>query len=136
MHHVGVEPTLGDRRQQVVGRVEVVIYGIALVIARLHRVGRSPLLGEVDDRVGLPLEEKVQKPTIVLGHVDVVEVYPVAGQLLPDAKALAHRTDRGEGLAFQLDVYLAPGEVVDNSHLVPLRREVQRGGPAAEAVAA
>ncbi len=79
MHHVGVEPALGDRRQQVVGRVEVVIYGVALMVAGLHRVGRGPLLGEVDHRVGLPLEEQVQKPAVVLGDVDVVEVYPVAG---------------------------------------------------------
>ena len=79
MHHVGVEPALGDRRQQVVGRVEVVVHGVALVVAGLHRVGRSPLLGEVDDRVRLPLEEQVQKLAVVLGDVDVVEVYPVAG---------------------------------------------------------
>src|ERR687890_324159 len=114
MHHVGVEPALGDRREQVVGRVEVVVHGVALVIARLHRVGCGPLLGDVD----------------------VVEVYLVACQLLPDAETLAHGANRGEGLAFQLDVYLAPGEVVDNCHLISLRREVQRGGPAAEAVAA
>src|SRR5919112_34016 len=136
MHDVGVEPALGDRREQVVGGVEVVVHGVALVIAGLHRVGCGPLLGEVDDRVRLPLEEQVQKLLVVLGDVDVVEVDPVAGQLLPDAQALAHRTNRGEGLTLQLDVYLAPGEVVDNCHLVALRREVQRGWPAAKAVAA
>src|ERR671921_927254 len=67
VHHVGVEPALGDRRQQVVGGVEVVVYGVALVVAGLHGVGRGPLLGKVDDRLGLPLEEQVQKLAVVLG---------------------------------------------------------------------
>src|SRR3712207_8650040 len=44
----------------------------------LHDALPISLLGEVDDRVGLPLEEQVQEPLVVLSDADVVEIYPVA----------------------------------------------------------
>ena len=44
---------LDDGHQHVVGGVEVVVDGVALVQRRLHRIGRGALLGEVDDGVRL-----------------------------------------------------------------------------------
>ena len=128
------QPALDHRGQHVVGRVEVVADGVALVPAALHRVRRRALLGEVHEGVGPPVLEQVEQPLVVDGDVDVVERDVVAGHLLPRPQPLAHRADRRQRLALQLDVDLAAREVVDDRDLVPLCGEVERGGPAAEAV--
>ena len=131
-----VEPALDDRRQHVVGGVEVVADRVALVAAALHRVRRGALLGEVHERVGLPVLEQVEQALVVDRHVDVVERDVLAGHLLPGPQPLAHRPDRRQRRDLELDVDLATGQVVDDRHLVPLRGQVQRRGPAAEAVPA
>ena len=43
--------------------------------------------------------------------------------------------DRREGVASELQVDLSPAEVVHNHNIVSLVAEVQRGGPAAKAIA-
>ena len=52
VHHVNIETGLDDGGKQVVGAVDVVINGVALGGAALHRVGRSALFGEVNNGVG------------------------------------------------------------------------------------
>ena len=49
---VGIEAALHNGCQQVVGAVDVVINGVALGGARFHRIGGSPLFGEMDDCFG------------------------------------------------------------------------------------
>ena len=136
MRDVDVLAALDHRRQQVVGGVEVVVHGVALVGAGFHRVGRGALLGEVDDGVGSPVVEQVQQALVVDGDVEVVERDVAAGDLFPSAQALAHGADGGEGFAFQFDVDLAPREVVHDGHFVAQVGQMQRRGPATEAVAA
>ena len=126
---------LDDGGQQVVGGVEVVADGVALVPRRLHRVRRCPLLGEVDDRVRLPLLQPGQQPVVVVGDVEAVEADLLAAELLPDLQAGAHRRDRGEGRGLELDVGLAAGEVVDDVDVVTLLRQMQCGRPPTESVA-
>jgi len=86
--------------------------------------------------VGLPILEQVQQPLVVDGHVEIVKGDVAAGDFLPGPQPLAHGADRREGVAFQLDVDLAPREVVHDGHLVAQVGQMQRRGPATEAVAA
>ena len=133
---VGVELGLDQRRQEVVGAVDVVADRVDLVAVGLHRVGRGALLGEVDDRVGADLGEPLFQPLVVLGDVEQVEADAAAGLLVPDAGALLDRVHRRQRLHAELGVDPAAREVVDDVDLVALVGEVQGGGPAAEAVPA
>ena len=47
-----VESRLDDRAEDVVRRADVVVYGVAFMPRRLHRIRRGPLLGKVHDSVG------------------------------------------------------------------------------------
>jgi hypothetical protein len=106
------------------------------VARALHRVRRGALLGEVDDRIGAPVRQQRDELVEVLGDVEVVGGDLAAGQLLPRGDARGERLDRRERVGAQLDVGLAPGEVVDDADVVVVGREVQRRRPSAEAVAA
>ena len=134
MDDVGVELGLDERGEQVVRRVDVVVDRVALVPRALHRVRRGALLGEVDDRVGLPVEQQVEQLAVVLGDVEAVERDLAAGQLAPRRQARADRPDRRQRLGLELDVGVAPREVVHDRDLVAAGRQVQGRGPAAEAV--
>ena len=57
VHHVNIETRLNDGGKQVVGAVDVVINGVALGGAALHRIGRSALFGEVNNGVGFLIPE-------------------------------------------------------------------------------
>lgn len=59
VHHVAIQAALDDGRQQVVGAVDVVVDGVALGGAALHRVGGGPLLGKVHDRVRALSDQQV-----------------------------------------------------------------------------
>ena len=131
---MGVELGLDQRGQQVVGRVDVVVDRVALVPRALHRVRRGALLGEVHDRVGLVVDQQVQQHPVVLGDVEAVERDLAAGQLPPGRQARPDRRDRRQRLGLELDVGVAPGEVVDDRDVVARGRQVQRRRPSAEAV--
>ena len=129
-------PTLDDRSQHVVGRVQVVADGVPLVPAALHRVRRGALLGEVHQRFRLELLEQIEQPLIVHGDVEVGERDLLSRDLAPRRQPLAHVLDRRERRHLELDVDLAAREIVDDDHLMALGGEVQSSRPAAEAVAA
>src|SRR5690606_20081634 len=131
---VHVETGLDHGRQQVVRGVDVVVDRVALVPARLHRVGRRALLGEVHDGVGLLGPDQVEEPGVVAGDVDAVEPHRPARDLLPRPQAHAHRLDRREAAGLELVVDVATREVVEDHDLVTELAQVQAGGPAAEAV--
>ena len=59
----------------------------------------------------------------------------LAAHLFPSLKAVAHGGDRRQRLHLQVDVDLAPAEVVNNHHLMARICQVHRAGPTAEAVA-
>ena len=54
-----VQAAFNDGCQQIVGAVDVVIDGVALGGAALHRVGGRPLLGKVHDRVRALSDQQV-----------------------------------------------------------------------------
>ena len=121
MHDVRVDPGLDDRGEQVVGRVDVVVDGVTLVPRALHRVRRGPLLGEVDDGVRLVLQEQVEQLAVVLGDVEAMERDVVSGQLAPSGQTGTERRDRRQRLRLELDVGVAPGEVVHDRDIVATR---------------
>ncbi len=134
VHDVRVELGLDQRGQQVVGRVDVVEDRVALVPRALHRVRRGALLGEVDDRIGLVVGQQVQQHPVVLGDVEPMERDLTAGQLAPGRQARPDRRDRRQRLGLELDVGVAPRQVVDDLDVVARGRQMQRRRPSTEAV--
>jgi hypothetical protein len=65
-----------------------------------------------------------------------VEGHGLAADLAPGVQALAERADRRQGLAFEFNVDLAAGEVIDDGDVVAEVGEVEGGGLGAETVAA
>ena len=115
------------------GAVDVIIDGVALGGAALHRIGRPPFR-EVDHGIG----------ALVLGRssnrwyswamsmwTNLIGLPPVSSRL----EALVDAHDRRQRLNF-VDVDLATVEVVHDQNVVALIRQVHRTGPAAEAVTA
>ena len=133
---VGIEAALHNGGQQVVGAVDVVIDGVALGGARFHRIGGGPLFGEMDDCFGPLRLQQIQQARVVLGDVEGDEAHRPAAHLLPGGEAILDRGDRRERLHAQIDVDLAPTQVVDDHDIVAGIRQIHRAGPATEAVAA
>ena len=136
MHHVDIETALHDRGQQVMGAVDVVVHGVALGGAALHRVGRGPLLGEVHHRIGALGQQQIHQSLVLMGQVELHKAHRLATHLVPGPQPLGHGGDGGERLNLQVDVDLAAAEVVDDDDLVARIGQVDRAGPTAEAVAA
>lgn len=136
VHHMDILAALDDGGEQVVGGVEVVIDRITLVPTAFHRVGRGALFSEMHHRLGLPVVQQIKQALIVACDIDAVEGYGLAADVAPGVQALAEWPDWREGLAFELDVDFATGEVIDDGDIVAEVGEVKGGGPATEAVAA
>src|SRR5690625_4781164 len=102
MEHMNIQSRLDYGRQYVVRGVDVVVYGVALMPCRLHRVRGSTLLSEVHDSLGLLGMQEPQQTLVVLRHVEVLEADLPSRDLLPGGSALGHGADRGEGLGAQL----------------------------------
>ena len=88
----------------------------------------------MDDGVGALCSQQRLEALVLLGEVEVHEADLLAGQCLPDPDAFAHRTDRGERVDLELEVYLTAAQVVDDDDVMARIREVQRGGPTTESV--
>ena len=105
------------------------------VVHGQHRVGGRGVLGVVDHRLRQELADHAVHERDVL---DVAHVRDdlAAAHLAPRVEAICQRQYLRQrvGRAFQMP---APaGEVVDDSDLVPMRRQSQGGGPAEVAVPA
>ena len=118
VHDVDVLAGLHDRGEQVVGGVDVVVNGVALVARALHRVRRGALLGEVDHGVGLEVLEECKQCVIVLGDVDVFEADLFAGNFQPRGQALVDRRNWRQRLGAKLAVDAAARQVVHDRDIV------------------
>ena len=132
----GVDPGLDQRGQQVVRGPDVVVHRVALGRGGPHRVRRRPLLGEVHDRVRPQVRQHRDQPVVLRGQVQADEADLLAGDLFPDPDPLADRPDRRQRLDLQVDVDLATAQIVDDGHIVAAVRQVKRGRPATETIAA
>ena len=94
VHHVDVLARFHDRGQQVVGAVHVVVNGVALGGAALHRVGRSALLGEMHDRIGLLFDDEIEKPLVFVGDIHMNESHGLAANAFPHLEAFTDAHDR------------------------------------------
>jgi len=134
VHDVGVQAGLDDRGEKVVRRVDVVVDRVALVPRALHGVRRGTLLREVDDRVGPPVADEVEKLVVVLCDVQTLEADLASGLLAPRGEPHAERSDRRQRRCLEFRVRVPPREVVDDQDLMASLRQMQRRRPAAEAV--
>ena len=126
---------LHDRAQHVVGRVDIVIDGVALVLGGLHRIGGRSLLGVVDDGVRVLGFQQLEQAVVVLRDVQFDDINVSSRELTPDRAPLNHGADRRQGLDAQFLVDPTSGEVVDDNDVVAASRKVKGCRPAAEAVA-
>ena len=69
-----------------------------------------------------------------MGDVHVHKAHGLNADLLPSLQPLANARNRFKRLGFEVDVYLATTEIVDNQDLVTLVRKIHGARPAAEAV--
>src|SRR5581483_5729092 len=83
MDDVSVETGLDYGGEKIVGGVDVVVDRVALMPRALHRVRGGALLGEVHDRLRLPVQKQVQHLPVVDGNVEAVEGDLTPGQLTP-----------------------------------------------------
>src|SRR5690606_13559216 len=107
-----VQPRLHDRRQHVVGGVQVVVDRVDLVAGRLHRIGRGALFGEVDDGIGAEVLQQGHQPVELAADGEVLDADVATRDVLPGGDALAHRPDRGQRTDLQLVVDVPSGQVV------------------------
>jgi len=82
----------------------------------------------------LSFEER-DEIVIVLGDIEVDELNRLAGHLLPRRDAILGTRYRRERVAAEFHVDVPAAQVVHDDNVVALVREVEGGGPAAEAVA-
>ena len=97
VYDVHVQPGFHDGHEQVVRRVDVVIYRVSLRPRRLHGVRRGALLGVVNHCVRLELLDKGEQPLVVLRDVEMAEADRVPGDFVPRLQALLNGSDRGQG---------------------------------------
>jgi len=125
MHDVRIDLCINECAQQVVRRADVVVDRVALQARGLHRVRRGPLLGEVDDGVGLPRLQQIHEPAVLARHVERLPVEGPTSDFLPGPTALGRRSDRGQRFDLLLHVDMASAEVVEDDHLMALRGKMQ-----------
>ena len=80
--------------------------------------GGGTLLGKMHDGIDLLLADQVQQSLVLMGHVDVDELNTLAGDLQPRIQTLRDRCDRRQRLHLELDVDFAPGQIVNNDHVM------------------
>ena len=100
-----------------------------------HRVGRGRLLAVVDDGVRPEVVDDGFDERVV-GQVSDMQLDLVFRDLAPGADAFVQRRDVKEGPDAQLELPLALGEVVHDSHSMACPRERHRRRPAEIAVTA
>ncbi len=81
-------------RQAGYGSVDVVINGVALGGAALHRVGRSTLFGEVNNGVWFLIPQEIEQALIFVRDVHMDESHRLATDLFPGLKSLSDAGDR------------------------------------------
>jgi hypothetical protein len=118
LDEVTVRHVLVDREEHVEVADDVVVLRVDRVAPIDHRVGRSPLLGVVHDRVRLVAREDFGDE-LPVQQVAVLEPYRLAADLLPGLHALLRVGDRREALGPELVIYRPADEVVDDDDLVP-----------------
>ena len=118
VHHVDVLTAFNNGRQQVVGAVDIVIDGVALGGAALHRIGGGPLFREVHHGIGRP--RQIQQPLVLMGDVHVDKPHRLAAGFLPGFEALTDAHDRRQRINFKVNVDLATAEVVHDQNIVAL----------------
>ena len=91
-----IETALNDGGEQVVGAVDVVINGVALGGAALHRIGSRALLGEMDHRIRLFFQQQIQQPLVFVRNVHVDKAHRLAADFTPGLQALTNIRDWGE----------------------------------------
>ena len=135
VNQMDVFARFGNGGEDVMGGVDVVAYRVALVKRRFHRIGRGPLLGEMNHRQRFVLADKGQQFVVLDGDIQIDKGDGLAAYLFPGGQPSAQRLNRGQRCAFQFDIDLTPGEVVNDNDLITGLGKVEAGGPAAEAVA-
>jgi hypothetical protein len=83
MDNVSIHFRVQDGTAQVVGSSNVVINGVSLRLGGLHGVWGSPLLGKVDNRVGLLGLDELDEQIIVLGNIEIDEFNVLVRDFLP-----------------------------------------------------
>src|SRR5699024_2415117 len=106
MGDVDVQTTFNHGRQKIIGGTDVVIYGIALMLATFHGVWCRSLLGKVYDGIRSPRFKKIYQALIIYGHVKVMERYVFSSQLFPSAQALSHWANRRKRTTFKFGIYI------------------------------
>mmetsp|Transcript_34295 Transcript_34295/g.79279 ORF Transcript_34295/g.79279 Transcript_34295/m.79279 type:complete len:301 (-) Transcript_34295:110-1012(-) len=133
---MSVDLRVDDGTAQVVVAGHVVFDSVPLLLGSLHGIRSGALFRKVHDRIGLFVLDELHKQVIILGHVQIDELHVLARHLLPRLHADLRRLDGSERVASQFVVDVAPGQVVHYHDIVAHVREVEGGGPSAEAVAA
>jgi hypothetical protein len=87
------------------------------------------------DRVGRVAGDEVAQVAVLGGDVEAVEADLAARELAPGGQPRPQRLDRRQRRGLELDVGVAPREVVDDRDVVAAGGQVQRRGPPAEPVA-
>ncbi len=129
-----IELQLDQSIQEIMRGADIVVNSVILVPVALHRVGRSALLGEMDDRIRPVFREPLLQELVVPSEVDQIEMNAAAGLGMPDAGALLNGVHRRQRLDTELGVDPAAGEIVEDVDVMPGIGEMQRGWPTDETV--
>src|SRR5208282_1084643 len=128
---IGLQFAEGEKQIQ---RADYVVdLGVDGVAAVNHGVGGGALFGEVDDGLGFETLDEVAEEFVVSDVADV-GFDGAAGEAVPGAETVGEGPDGSESLRAQLVVPLAADEVVHDSDLVHLLRQVEGRGPTAVSV--
>ncbi len=130
LHQMAVGLELAQREEQVQRPDQVVDLGEGGVLAVDHGIRRRPLLGEMDDGVGLEVANVGRKESEV-GHVAHKKVDDVAGKIFPDLQTIAQRANGRQGLDAEITVPLPADKAVHNGDLMSLLGQIQSGCPPA-----
>ncbi len=133
LDQVDVAVLLGDGVEEVEGAGHIVDLRVDRVLAVDHRIGRRPLLGEVDHGLGLERGECLAHEGRI-GQVPHEDVDVEIGDLLPTSDAALQAHDGDEAVDPHLEVVATTGEVVHDAHTVTTSGQVERRGPTQIAV--
>ena len=88
------------------------------------------------NRIGPFAAQEAKQQVVVPGDVEAAEPDLPAADLAPGLQSLLDGRDRGQGLDAQINVDLAPAQVVNDQYVMTGFRQVHRARPPTEAVAA